>query len=224
MCCCSPTSLLFVQELFIIFIATRGQPCADAGILAPGHDTACCYCSLPTVSYVFTYSVEALHVWHLQLIWKQRKCILYYSNLWLDYWKDSSGTKSNLLFLATSWITQERSDPLKRSSMVVWHVNVGVCTSYQVVGHTASSELLLHSLLGTSLSSLSPCPPRSHLLLCSVLKETEKRKGFIGQVSSLNEPVFVTTKIQNLQNFSTNRQRNTKRWNTETHTHTHTKH
>lgn len=62
--------------------------------------------------------------------------------------------------------------------------------SYQVVGHTASSELLLHSLLGTSPSSLSPCPPRSHLLLCSVLKETKKRKGFIGQVSSLNEPVF----------------------------------
>lgn len=154
-----------------------------------------------TYCHAFTYSAEALHVWHLQLIWKQCKFILYNSNLWLDYWKDSAGIKSNLLFPSTSWIPQERSNPLKRSSMVVWHVNVGVCTSYQVVGHTASSELLLHSLLGTILSSLSPCPPRSHLLLCSVLKETKKRKGFIGQVSSLNEPVFIMTRLQNLQIF-----------------------
>lgn len=109
----------------------------------------------------------------------------------------------NLLFLSTSCITQERSNPLKHGSVIVWHVNVGVCTSYRVVGHTASSELLLHSLLGTSLSSLSPCPPRSHLLLCSVLKETKKRKGFIGQVSSLNELFlfFIIMRLQNLQIF-----------------------
>lgn len=104
--------------------------------------------------------------------------------------EDSAGIKWNLPFLSTSWITQERIGSSKRSSMAVWHVNVGVCTSYRVVGHTASSELLLHSPLGTSLSFLLPCPPRSHLLLCSVLRETKKSKGFIGQVSSLNKSFY----------------------------------
>lgn len=127
-----------------------------------------------------------LHVWHLQLILKTIHLTVLTNS---KFKTNSNGWMDG--FLSTSRIIQVRNNPLKHSSRIVRYINVCVCVaSYQVVGQTASSELLLHSLLGTSPSSLSPCPPRSHLLLCSVLKETKQRKGFTGQVSSLNEPVF----------------------------------
>lgn len=66
-------------------------------------------------------------------------------------------------------------------SMYMYSMCQCVLTSYLAVGHIVSSELLPHSLLGTSQSSLWPCLPRNLLLLYSALRERKKNRGGLNQ-------------------------------------------
>lgn len=119
-CCCSPTSLLFLQE-FIYYFQCNTR--STMRWCAWDFSTRSCYSMLllqfTYCHNVFTYSVEALHVWHLQLIWKQSKFILYNSNLWLNGWKDSASIKSNLLFL--SYYGSHRREATLWSVAVWWY-------------------------------------------------------------------------------------------------------